>query len=45
MVGDIRELFDVAVVPNIRVPGTVGFLSDEIWKRITIASDTIPEPG
>jgi hypothetical protein len=41
--GDIRELFDVAVIPGIRVPGAVGFLSDEIWKRITIESDTIPE--
>jgi len=43
--GDIRELFDVAVIPNIRIPGAVGFLSDEIWRRITIASDSIPEPA
>ena len=42
LVGDIRELFDVAVIPNVRVPGSVGFLSDEIWKRITIESDMLP---
>jgi uncharacterized protein (TIGR03032 family) len=40
--GDIRELFDVAVIPNIRLPGAVGFRSDEIWRRIDIESDTIP---
>ncbi len=42
MVGDIRELFDIAVLPNIRTPGAVGFMAEEIWTRITIASDSIP---
>ncbi len=43
--GDIRELFDVAVIPGVRLPGSVGFLSEEIWKRINIESDTMPEPA
>lgn len=36
VVGDIRELYDTAVIPGGRVPGTVGFMSDEIWSRITL---------
>ncbi len=39
VVGDIRELYDTAVIPGVRVPGTVGFMSDEIWKRITLEGD------
>ena len=34
ILGDVKELYDTAVLPGIRVPGTVGFMSEEIWNRI-----------
>lgn len=43
--GDIRELFDVAVLPGFRMPGCVGFHTEEIWKRITVAPDAPPNPS
>ena len=37
--GGVRELFDTGVIPGVRTPGTVGFMSDEFLQRITL------EPG
>lgn len=39
IVGDIRELYDTGTLPGVRVPGTVGFMSEEFLKRITLESD------
>ena len=39
IVGDIRELYDTGVLPGVRTPGTVGFMSEEFLKRITLEAD------
>ena len=39
VVGDIRELYDTAVLPGIRLPASVSFMSDEFLNRITLDSE------
>lgn len=39
IIGDIRELYDTGVLPGVRVAGTVGFMSEEFLKRITLETD------
>lgn len=34
--GMVRELFDVAVLPGIRNPAVIGFMTDEIRRIISI---------
>lgn len=34
--GVVRELFDVAVLPGVRNPAAIGFVSDEIQRVISI---------
>jgi hypothetical protein len=34
--GVVRELFDVAVLPGVRNPAVIGFVSDEIQRVISI---------
>lgn len=34
--GELRELYDVAVIPGVRTPGMVGFTSEELPRRITL---------
>ena len=38
--GVVRELFDVAVLPGIRNPAAIGFMTDEIQRVISIDEDT-----
>jgi uncharacterized protein (TIGR03032 family) len=35
MQGELRELYDVAVIPGVRLPGMIGFVGDEIRREIT----------
>ena len=37
--GVVRELFDVAVLPGIRNPAAIGFMTDEIQRVISIDED------
>ena len=37
--GVVRELYDVAALPNVRRPSLVGFKGDEIKHMITIDED------
>ena len=37
--GVVRELFDVAVLPGIRNPSAIGFMTDEIQRVISIDTD------
>ncbi len=38
MKGELRELYDVAVIPGVRLPGMIGFVGDEIRREITFPS-------
>ncbi len=37
--GMVRELYDVAVLPDVRRPMVLGFKTDEIQKTIAIGDD------
>jgi uncharacterized protein (TIGR03032 family) len=39
--GVVRELFDVAVLPGVRNPAAIGFVSDEIQRVISIEEDGV----
>jgi uncharacterized protein (TIGR03032 family) len=37
--GDVRELYDVQVLPGVRCPGALGIQSKEIWATVTFEED------
>ena len=39
--GGVRELYDTNVLPGVRTPGTVGYMSDEFLQRITLEPGTV----
>jgi uncharacterized protein (TIGR03032 family) len=41
--GVVRELFDVAVLPGVRNPTAIGFVTDEIQRVISIDEETRPD--
>ena len=46
--GEVRELYDTAVLPGVRVPGTIGYMSDEFLTRINFrdpGQESLVNPG